>query len=71
MVRILWIVGLSLSVLVFGGMTVLTVVALITHRHLNERGWVTLSTSGFITWITIEYLRLKIRGPRDDASSSG
>lgn len=64
MVRILWIIGLSLSALVFGGFTLIAIVALITHRHLNERGWVMLSGNGFMTWITIDYLWLKIRGPR-------
>jgi hypothetical protein len=66
MVRILWIIGLSLSVLVFPGMALLAVVALITHRHLNERGWATLCASSLITWMTIEYLWLKIRGPRKE-----
>jgi hypothetical protein len=60
MTRILWIIGLSLALFVFGGATILTIYAGITHRHLNSKGLVMLVGGGYVAWITLQYLRLKI-----------
>lgn len=67
MTRILWIVGLSLALLVFGGWTILIVHAGISYRHLNSKGIAMLVCDGYIAWITFQYLRQKI-GERRPAS---
>jgi NADH:ubiquinone oxidoreductase subunit H len=66
MTRILWISGLSLSLLVFGGWTILILIAAITHRHLNQKGLLMLVCDAYITWITFNYLRQKLRDHRSD-----
>ena len=53
MTRILWISGLSLSLLVFGGWTILILFAAITHRHLNQKGLLMLVCDAYITWILL------------------
>jgi hypothetical protein len=60
MTRILWIIGLSFALFVFGGWTILIVIAGITHRHLNQKGLVMLVCDAYIVWITFSYLRQKI-----------
>ncbi len=47
MTRIFWIIGLSIALLVLSGLVILCLIALITHRHLNFRGW-TMLVSGVI-----------------------
>lgn len=42
MTRIFWIIGLSIALLVFSGCVAICLVALITHRHLNFKGWTML-----------------------------
>jgi hypothetical protein len=66
MTRILWISGLSLSLLVFGGWTILILFAAITHRHLNQKGLLMLVCDGYVAWITFNYLRQKLRDHRSD-----
>ena len=64
----LWIVGLSLSLLEFGGFTLLCVVGLILRHHLNLTGAVILLSNGlsygFISWMILDYLILKLREPK-------
>jgi uncharacterized membrane protein len=64
MVRVLWIIGLSISLLVFGGFTVMCVIGLILRHHLNGTGVVVLLSNGFISWMIVDYMRLKIREPK-------
>ena len=64
MTRALWIVGLSISLLVFGGFTAMCVIGLIFRHHLNATGVVILLSNGFISWMIVDYLRLKVREPR-------
>ena len=64
MTRILWIIGLSLSLVVFGGVTAMCLVGLITRHHLNFTGTVILLSNGFVSWRILEYLLLKIREQR-------
>jgi len=64
MLRVLWIVGLSLSLIVFGGFTVMCVIGLILRHHLNATGVVVLLSNGFVSWMIVDYLMLKIREPR-------
>jgi hypothetical protein len=42
MIRIFWIIGLSIALLVFSGFVITCLFALITHRHLNFTGWIML-----------------------------
>ena len=55
MTRILWIVGLSTALFIFGGWTILIVYAGISHRHLNSKGIVMLVCDGYVAWITFQY----------------
>jgi hypothetical protein len=58
---VLWIVGLSISLLVFGGFTLSAVAGLIVRRHLSPAGIVILLSNGFISWLVLDYLLLKVR----------
>ena len=60
MARILWIVGLTIALVQFGGFTALCVFGLVTRHHLNSNGWLMLAGSAYIFWITLKYLRVKI-----------
>jgi len=60
MTRILWIVGLSIALFVFGGWTIGITYAGISHKHLNSKGIVMLACNGYVAWITFQYLRQKI-----------
>jgi hypothetical protein len=61
MTRVLWIVGLSITVFVFGGAALLCIVAFITHRHLNMKGWTVLVLSAYSTYFMFRLLRSAIR----------
>jgi hypothetical protein len=61
MIRIFWIIGLSIALLVFSGFVVLCLFALITHRHLNFRGWGMLIFGAFAVRFVFEGLRSAIR----------
>jgi hypothetical protein len=71
MTRILWIVGLIFALLVYGGISVIGVIALISHRHLNQTGIILLLSNGYVTWITFRYLVLKIRRAEPKPQSDG
>jgi Na+/proline symporter len=58
---VLWIVGLSISLLVFGGFTLSALAGLILRHHLSPVGIVILLSNGFISWMVLDYLLLKIR----------
>jgi hypothetical protein len=66
MTRMLWILGLSIALFVFGGWTVLIVIAWIARRHLNTRGFTMLIGDGYVAWITFQYLLQKIRERKSD-----
>jgi hypothetical protein len=70
MARTLWIVGLVIALLVYGGFSVIGIVALVSHRHLNEKGVVILLSDGYVTWITFRYLLFKIRRSEPIPSSN-
>ena len=61
MTRILWIIGLSIALLVFGGWTILIVYAGISHRHLNSKGLAMLICNGGGAWFIFQQLRQTIR----------
>jgi threonine/homoserine/homoserine lactone efflux protein len=60
MARRLWVVGLSIVLVQFGGFAALCFFGLVTRHHLNSKGWLTLAGSAYIVWITLQYLRKKI-----------
>jgi hypothetical protein len=64
MVRVLWIVGLSISLVVFGGFPLAGFVVLIYHHHLTIKATINLLAFGLIAWMIVDYLILKIREPR-------
>lgn len=70
MTRVLWIIGLSFALLVFGGWTVVILIAGITHKHLNRTGLMMLVANGYLAWIILKYLRQKISAARPDPSSA-
>ena len=61
MTRWLWMIGLSFALLVFGGWAVVILITGLRHRHLNGRGWIALTVTGYIAWFTFQYLLVKIR----------
>jgi len=60
MTRILWIIGLSFALFVFGGWTVVIAFAGFRHRHLNQRGLMMLVGNAYTAWITFWYLQQKL-----------
>jgi hypothetical protein len=59
--RVLWIIGLSIALIVFGGYTTVCVIALISRGHLNSKGALSLLANGYVTWIVFRYLSEKVR----------
>jgi hypothetical protein len=72
MTRILWIIGLSIALLVLSGFVVICLVALITYRHLNFKGWTMLVCGAFAVRFIFTGLRSAIRyGDPTKTASSG
>jgi hypothetical protein len=61
MIRIFWIIGLSVALLVFSGFVVICLFALITHRHLNSKGWMMLVSNAIAVRFIFAGLRSAIR----------
>lgn len=61
MTRTLWIIGLSIALLVLSGFVIISLVALITHRHLNFKGWGLLIFGAFAVRFVFDGLRSTIR----------
>jgi hypothetical protein len=61
MTRRLWIVGLSLAVLVYSGFVVFCLVALITQRHLDLRGWTILLLGAYAGYFAFGRLRVVLK----------
>jgi hypothetical protein len=70
MARILWIVGLTIALVMFGASVVVCVTGLVTRHHLNGKGWVMLCGGACIFWITLQYLRMKIAEGRQSATEN-
>ncbi len=68
MTRLLWIVGLSATLLLFVGFVVLCVLAFAIHKHLNLTGWTTLLVNAYAAWFIFGRLRFAIAhgDPRRD-----
>jgi len=60
MTRILWIVGLSIALFFWGGLTVGMVLSAISHRHITFRETLVLAAYSGIAWLIFQYLRIKI-----------
>jgi hypothetical protein len=60
MTRWLWIVGLIFALCFYGALTVVFVVALVRHHHLNATAWIMLGLNSYVVWIAFRYLRHKI-----------
>lgn len=69
MTRILWIVGLTIALVVWGAIVVVCVIGLVTRHHLNGKGWIMLCGGAYIFWITLQYLRSKIAESRHPSAS--
>jgi hypothetical protein len=71
--RRLWIVGLSIAVLVYSGFVIVCLVALITQRHLNLRGWTILLLGAYAGYFAFGRLRvvLKHGDPTQDSNPNG
>jgi hypothetical protein len=54
--KTLWMTGLSIALLVFGGLFVLCCIDLVQYRRLNLRGYVFLISSGYITWMVLHQM---------------
>jgi hypothetical protein len=61
MTRILWIIGLSIALLVSSGSIIICLVALVTHRHLNLKGWTVLVGCTYGVRLIYGWLRSAIR----------
>ena len=61
MTRILWIIGFSVTVLMFALLAVACLAALITRKHLSLTGWAMLITSSSTAWFMYGRLRAAIR----------
>jgi len=51
--KTLWMTGLSIALLMFGGLFLLCSIDLVQYRRLNLRGYVFLISSGYITWMVL------------------
>jgi hypothetical protein len=60
MARILWIIGLSITLLMSSGSVVICLVALVTHRHLNLTGWMMLVAGAIAAKAAYAWLRSAI-----------
>ena len=61
MTRILWIIGLSIALLVSSGSVIICLIALVTHRHLNLKGWTVLVGFTYCVRLIYGWLRSAIK----------
>jgi hypothetical protein len=61
MARRFWITGLSLAVIVYSGFVVFCIVSLITHRHLDLKGWTILILSAYAGYFAFGRLRVVLK----------
>lgn len=59
--RRFWITGLSLAVIVYLGFVVFCLVSLITHRHLDLKGWTILILSAYAGYFAFGRLRVVLK----------
>jgi hypothetical protein len=70
--KALWMIGLSVALLMFGGFFVLSCVVLVRHRHLSGGGLVMLVCNGYVAWIVLRQILLgagELTGERPVAGS--
>lgn len=61
MIRVFWIIGFSITVLMFGLFAVLSLVALVAHRFLSLGAWAVLITFSGSAYFMLGRLRAAIR----------
>jgi hypothetical protein len=61
MKRTLYIAGLTLSLVVFGGFAALAAWGAITRGHLNSKGWLMLVANPFVCLMVLGELRRQFR----------
>ena len=61
MARVFWIVGLSITLVMFVGSVIVCVIALVSHRHLNLTGWTMLLVGIYAVKFIFERLRSAIK----------
>jgi len=54
--KTLWMTGLSIALLVFGGLFLLCSIDLVEYRRLNLRGYSFLIGSGLIAWMILHQM---------------
>lgn len=54
--KTLWMIGLSIALLVFGGLFLLCSIDLVEYRRLNLRGYSFLIGSGLIAWMILHQM---------------
>ena len=67
--KTLWMTGLSIALLMFGGLFLLCCFDLVIYWRLNLRGYVFLLSSGYITWMVLHQMFTGARelvGDEDD-----
>lgn len=60
MIRLFWIVGLSIALSMFSGSVIVCLVALITHRYTNLSGWTMLVAAVYAVKAMYSFLRSAI-----------
>jgi hypothetical protein len=60
--KTLWMIGLSIALLMFGGFFVVCCIALVKYRRLNSRGFFFLSGTGYVAWMVLQQM---LHGARD------
>lgn len=61
MTRTLWIIGFLIAIVAFSGFTIICLIALITHRHLNSKGWLMLVLGVYSVWFLFGRLRSAVK----------
>ena len=54
--KTLWMTGLSIALLMFGGLFLLCSIDLVQYRRLNLRGYGFLISSAYITWMVLHQM---------------
>ena len=70
MIRMFWIVGLAIALIMFAFMTVACVLGLIRYHHLSLKGWFMLTSSAYVVVLTFKYLLLKIHEGRSSTEAN-
>ena len=70
MIRIFWIVGLGIVLIIFGFMTVVLGLGLVRDHPINLTPWFMLVACAYVVVLTLKHLLLKIREGRSSAEDN-